>query len=46
MSFQLPDLPFARDALSPHMSAETLDFHHGKHHAAYVKKVNGLIEEG
>lgn len=44
MAFQLPDLPFAKDALSPHMSAETLDFHHGKHHAAYVKKTNELIE--
>ena len=45
MAFQLPDLPYARDALAPHMSAETLDFHHGKHHAAYVKKVNGLLAE-
>lgn len=44
MAFQLPDLPFAKDALAPHMSAETLDFHHGKHHAAYVKKTNELIE--
>ena len=45
MPFQLPDLPFARDALAPHMSAETLDFHHGKHHRAYVTKTNALIEE-
>ena len=44
MAFQLPDLPFAKDALAPHMSAETLEFHHGKHHAAYVKKTNELIE--
>ncbi|NUT00070.1 MAG: superoxide dismutase [Sphingomonas sp.] len=44
MPFQLPDLPFAKDALAPHMSAETLEFHHGKHHAAYVKKTNELIE--
>ena len=44
MAFQLPDLPFAKDALAPHMSAETLEFHYGKHHAAYVKKTNELIE--
>lgn len=43
MPFQLPQLPFDRDALAPHMSAETLDFHHGKHHKAYVDKTNGLI---
>ena len=43
MAFTLPDLPFDRDALDPHMSAETLDFHHGKHHQAYVTKVNELL---
>jgi Fe-Mn family superoxide dismutase len=43
MAFTLPDLPFERDALGPHMSAETLDFHHGKHHKAYVDKANGLL---
>jgi Fe-Mn family superoxide dismutase len=43
MAFTLPDLPFERDALAPHMSAETLDFHHGKHHKAYVDKVNELL---
>ena len=43
MAFQLPDLPFARDALGPHMSAETLDFHYGKHHKAYVEKTNGML---
>ncbi len=43
MAFTLPDLPFDRDALGPHMSGETLDFHHGKHHKAYVDKANGLI---
>ena len=43
MAFTLPDLPFAKDALGPHMSAETLDFHHGKHHKAYVDKVNELL---
>src|SRR5437660_2242766 len=44
MPFQLPDLPFAKDALAPVMSAETLEFHHGKHHKAYVTKTNELIE--
>ena len=42
--FTLPELPYAADALEPHISAETLSFHHGKHHAAYVGKLNGLIE--
>ena len=45
MAFQLPDLPFPRDALQPHMSAETLDFHHGKHHKAYVDKTNNMVGE-
>jgi Fe-Mn family superoxide dismutase len=40
---QLPPLPYGRDALEPHMSAETLEYHHGKHHKAYVDKVNELI---
>ena len=44
MPFQLPELPFATDALAPVMSAETLEFHHGKHHRAYVTKTNELIE--
>ena len=44
MPFLLPELPYAKDALAPHMSAETLDFHHGKHHQAYVTKTNELIE--
>jgi len=43
MAFNLPDLPFEKSVLAPHMSAETLDFHHGKHHQAYVTKVNELI---
>jgi Fe-Mn family superoxide dismutase len=43
MPFHLPELPFARDALAPHMSAETLEFHHGKHHKAYVTKTNELL---
>ena len=45
MAFELPDLPFARDALAPHMSPETLEFHHGKHHRAYVEKTNALVGE-
>jgi len=44
MSIALPPLPFARDALEPHMSAATLDFHHGKHHKAYVDKTNAKIK--
>jgi len=44
MLFTLPELPFSKDALAPLMSAETLDFHHGKHHATYVKNLNKLIE--
>lgn len=44
MAFELPALPYAKDALEPHISAETLEFHHGKHHATYVTKLNGLVE--
>lgn len=44
MAFELPDLPYAYDALAPYMSAETLEFHHDKHHNAYVTAGNGLIE--
>jgi len=40
--FELPKLPYAKDALAPHMSAETFDYHHGKHHQAYVNKLNEL----
>lgn len=43
MTFTLAPLPYANTALSPAMSAETLDFHHGKHHAAYVTKLNELL---
>lgn len=43
MAFELPALPYAKDALAPHISAETLDYHHGKHHKTYVDKLNGLI---
>jgi len=45
MTFTLPDLPFAKDALGTFMSAETLDFHHGKHHRAYVDKTNALLAD-
>ena len=44
MAFQLPELPFERDALEPHISKETLDYHYGKHHHTYVVKLNGLVE--
>jgi Fe-Mn family superoxide dismutase len=44
MAFELPALPYAQDALEPHISAETLGFHYGKHHATYVAKLNGLVE--
>ncbi len=44
MSFELPNLPYAKDALAPHISAETFDYHHGKHHQAYVNKLNALTE--
>ncbi len=44
MAFSLPDLPYAYDALSPHMSAETLEFHHDKHHKAYLDAMTGMIE--
>ncbi|MFY0666219.1 MAG: superoxide dismutase [Fe] [Natronospirillum sp.] len=43
MAFELPALPYAQDALEPHISAETLEYHHGKHHATYVTKLNGLV---
>ena len=44
MAFILPDLPYAYDALGPYMSAETLEFHHDKHHNAYVTAGNGMID--
>jgi Fe-Mn family superoxide dismutase len=43
MSIELPTLPYAVDALEPHLSAETFEYHHGKHHAAYVTAMNDLI---
>jgi len=45
MAITLPKLPYAKDALAPHISAKTLDFHYGKHHAGYVEKLNELIAE-
>jgi Fe-Mn family superoxide dismutase len=44
MSFQLPPLPYDKDALQPYMSAQTLAFHHDKHHKAYVDTLNRLID--
>jgi len=44
MAFILPKLPYSEDALAPHMSAETLQYHYGKHHKAYVNKTNELIQ--
>ncbi|MCI5071751.1 superoxide dismutase [bacterium] len=44
MMFSLPDLPYNMEALAPHVSKETLEFHHGKHHAGYVTKLNNAIE--
>ena len=43
MEHKLPQLPYARDALAPHVSAETIDYHYGKHHQAYVDNLNKLI---
>lgn len=43
MKHQLPELPYAKDALEPHISATTLEYHHGKHHQKYVDNLNGLI---
>jgi len=45
MAIELPALPYARDALAPHISAETIDFHYGKHHQAYVTNLNNLIKD-
>ncbi|MDE9495279.1 superoxide dismutase [Fe] [Xenorhabdus bovienii] len=45
MSFELPALPYAKNALEPHISAETLEYHYGKHHNAYVVNLNNLIKD-
>ena len=44
MTHELPPLPYEQNALEPHISAETIEYHYGKHHATYVDKLNGLIE--
>ncbi len=44
MPFSLPDLPYATDALEPHIDAKTMEIHHGKHHAGYVSKANAALE--
>ena len=44
MAFELPALPYEKNALEPHISAETLEYHYGKHHQAYVTKLNELID--
>ena len=44
MAFQLPDLPYAHDALEPHIDTRTMEIHHGKHHAGYTNKLNAAIE--
>ena len=44
MAFELPELPYPTEALAPHISKETLEFHHGKHHAAYVARLNDLVK--
>ena len=46
MSITLPDLPYAHNALAPHISEQTLQFHHDKHHASYVTNLNNLTKEG
>jgi len=43
--FKLPDLPFAKDTLEPHIDAQTMEIHHGKHHAAYVNNLNAALEK-
>ena len=44
MAYTLPELPYAYDALAPHIDEETMRIHHDKHHAAYVTKVNAALE--
>jgi Fe-Mn family superoxide dismutase len=46
MKHELPALPYAENALEPHISRETLQYHHGKHHRTYVNKLNDLIRDG
>jgi len=44
MSFELPQLPYAYDALEPHIDARTMEIHHGKHHAGYTAKLNDAVK--
>jgi len=44
MAFELPQLPYAKDALKPHIDAKTMEIHHGKHHSGYTTKLNGALE--
>ena len=44
MAYELPALPYAHDALEPHIDARTMEIHHGKHHQAYINNVNGALE--
>ncbi|HBC0644897.1 TPA: superoxide dismutase [Fe], partial [Serratia marcescens] len=44
MSFELPALPYEKNALEPHISAETLEYHYGKHHNTYVVNLNNLVK--
>jgi Fe-Mn family superoxide dismutase len=44
MAYQLPDLPYPHDALEPHIDSQTMQIHHGKHHAAYIAKLNAALE--
>ena len=43
MAFELPTLPYAHDALNPHIDTATMEIHHGKHHAAYIAKLNAAV---
>ena len=43
--FELPELPYERDAFTPNFSSETFDYHHGKHHNAYVTNLNNLLKD-
>lgn len=46
MAFELPKLPYEKNGLEPHISSETIDYHYGKHHNAYVTNLNNLIQDG
>ncbi|MBT5927078.1 MAG: superoxide dismutase, partial [Verrucomicrobia bacterium] len=44
MAYELPQLPYAADALEPHVDSQTMEIHHGKHHNTYITKLNGALE--